>query len=203
MLKSLQDLRYSVATENLVRFWSGLPRSDGHVCPKRGDFSSALINSVLPEIFLSEWRTEYDLIVIQTGTVLDRHIGEDLTGKNIFEMTPGPLRASERSYYNNLRDFPCAGMMTRSAPNRLGQHFYYRTLQLPLLDPFGRVHYFVGTGVVLKESQLVRELKLAPGTSNFGNTELIERHYFDIGAGLPSPTDHETDVAQHIFFHTL
>jgi len=197
MLNALQALRYSKATENLVKFWSGLPRPKGQVCPRRGDFSSALINRILSEVFLSEWRTEHDLVIIQSGTVLDRLIGEDLTGRNIFEMTPEPLRAVERNYYNVLRGMPCAGMITRSAPNRRGRHFYYRTLQLPLLDPFGDIHYFVGTGVVLDKEQLRSEL----GHDNFGATELVERHFFDIGAGLPSPNTLKDDTAQHVFFH--
>ncbi len=197
MLNALQDLCYSKATINLVNFWNSLPRLDGQVCPKRADFSSALINGALPEVFLSEWTSEDDLVIIQTGTVLDRHIGEDLTGKNIFEMTPEALRPAEISYYKALRDFPCAGMMTRSAPNRVGDHFYYRTLQLPLLDPFGDVHYFVGTGVVLTKEELRQDM----GHGDFGDTELIERHFFDIGAGLPGEAFRETDTAQHIFFH--
>jgi len=197
MLNTLQSLCYSKATKSLVKFWSGLPCPDGQVCPKRGDFSSALINGALPEVFLSEWEGNDELNIIQAGTVLDRMIGEDLTGRNIFEMTPEPLRAAEHRYYNALRDMPCAGMMTRSAPNRVGQHFFYRTLQLPLLDPFGDVHYFVGTGFVLDEAQLRSEL----GHGNFGDTELVERHFFDIGAGVPGRDIQENDTAQHIFFH--
>lgn len=198
MLNPAQYFRFSKATENLITFWTGLPRTDGQVCPKRADFSSAQINGTLPEIFLSEWSNEEDLMIVQTGTVLDRLIGEDLTGTNVFEMTPEPLRAAERCYYKALRDTPCAGMLTRSAPNRLDKHFFYRTIQLPLLDPFGKVRYFVGTGMVLDEDQVAAEL----GHRELGSTELLERHFFDIGAGLPNLDIDQMDPTANVHFHS-
>ena len=197
MLSPTQYLRYSKATEHLVKFWSGLPCPPGQLCPKRADFSSAQVNGTLPELFLSEWENDQDLIIVQTGTVLDRLIGEDLTGTNVFEMTPAPLRDAERRYYKALRDTPCAGMLTRSAPNRLDKHFFYRTVQLPLLDPFGNVRYFVGTGTVLDEQELAREL----GRDRFDATELVERHFFDIGAGLPHENFGMDDANSKVYFH--
>jgi len=197
MLSALQNLRYSEATEKMIECWLALPRPEGQVCPKRSDFSSAFINSALSEVFLSEWESEGVLKIIQVGTKLDHQIGEDLTGKNIFDMTPEPLRDDERVYYRALRDMPCAGMMTRSAPNRLGRHFYYRTLQLPLLDPFNKVQYFVGTGVVLKAEQLGREA----GYGELDDAELVERHFYDIGAGLPSREFQSAGAPQRVFFH--
>lgn len=197
MSRSLEALRSSKATEQLIKFWSGLPCPEGQVCPKRSDFSSSQVNGTLPEVFLTEWQNADDLTIVQTGTVLDRMIGEDLTGTNVFEMTPEPLREAERDYYKALRDTPCAGMLTRSAPNRKGQHFYYRTLQLPLLDPFGNVRYFVGTGTVLEEGQI----KLEFGNALFGDTELVERHFFDIGGGLPGKLVRRLEPGEHVYFH--
>jgi len=198
MVSTLQSLCYSKATEELVNFWTSLPCPEGQACPKRADFSSAKVNGMLPEIFLSEWDGDQDLIIVQTGTILDRLIGEDLTGSNLFEMTPAPLRGAERRYYEALRDTPCAGMLTRSAPNRLDKHFFYRTIQLPLLDPFGDVCYFVGTGTVLDEAQIVAER----GKIDLDESILVERHFFDIGAGLPEPNIVTDDPASKIYFHS-
>lgn len=198
MLTELQSLRYSRATEKLIGFWYRLPRPEGQVCPKRSDFSSALMNGTLPEVFLSEWNGDQDLIIVQSGTILDRLIGEDITGGNVFDLTPAPLRAAERLYYEALRDTPCAGMLTRSAPNRQDKHTIYRTIQLPLLDPFGDVCYFVGTGAVLDAAQVVAE----NGNAGVGGMELVERHFFDIGAGLPDSTIISSDPDSKIYFHS-
>lgn len=198
MVNDLQSLCYSRATEKLVNFWYDLPRTKGHVCPKRSDFSSALMNGTLPEVFLSEWNGDKDLIIVQSGTVLDRLIGEDLTGRNLFDMIPAPFRAPEHRYYEALRDTPCAGMLTRSAPNHQNKHTIYRTIQLPLLDPFGEVCYFVGTGAVLDAAQIIAE----GGKIDVDEMELVERHFFDIGAGVPESSTVQNDPAAQIYFHS-
>jgi hypothetical protein len=198
ILSPTQYLRHSKATENLVAFWSRLPRPQGQACPKRADFSSAKVNGMLPEMFLSEWNGDKNLIIVQSGTVLDRLIGEDITGSNLFDMIPFAFRAAEHRYYEALRDTPCAGMLTRSAPNHQNKHTIYRTIQLPLLDPFGKVCYFVGTGMVLDEAQIVAE----GGEIDLNEMQLVERHFFDIGAGLPEPSIVSDDPTSKIYFHS-
>ncbi|MFC4347259.1 PAS domain-containing protein [Kordiimonas lipolytica] len=183
MTDALEKLQHSKATQQLVQFWLNLPRPEGQVCPRRSDFSSAQINGSISEVFLSEWEDSEVLRVVQAGTVLDRHIGIDMTGTNIFDMTPEELVEDERTYYKALRDQPCAGMITRSMINFADVPFVYRTIQLPLLDPFGKVVYFVGTGVVIEGDDLVAQF----GRRSFRRTRLVERHFFDIGAGTPPP----------------
>lgn len=182
MKNVLETLHHSKATQELVRFWLNLPRPEGQVCPKRSDFSSARINGSLPEVFLSEWYGDDALVVVQSGTILDRLIGLDMTGKNIFDMTPPELVEDERRYYQALRDHPCAGLITRSMINFADKPFIYRTIQLPLLDPFHRVRYFVGTGFLIEGKQLEAEF----GNVDFKRAKLVERRFFDIGAGIPA-----------------
>jgi len=179
--KTLEDLKYSQATQELIACWRDLPRTDASVCPKRADFSSIRIGAFLAEVFISEWQNEDVLHIIQAGTKLDRLLGKDITGRNIFEVLPPELVDDERSYYKTLRETPCAGMITRHARNLNGRPFVYRTMQLPLLDPHGEIRYFVGTGVVLTDEVLEHEF----GVSTF-KVELLERKYFDIGAGMPN-----------------
>ena len=181
MKNALDTLHHSRATQELTRFWLNLPRPAGLVCPKRADFSSARINGSLPEVFLSEWYTDDALVVVQAGTVLDRLLGLDMTGKNIFDVIPPEIKKDELAYYHTLRDQPCAGMITRSALNFAGQPILYRTIQLPLLDPFENVRYFVGTGFVVEGEAAAKEF----GTAKFTSARLVERHFFDIGAGVP------------------
>lgn len=183
MQDALHQLRHSKATQQLVQFWLNLPRPEGQVCPRRSDYSSAQINGSISETFLSEWDDDDCLRVVMAGTVLDRYIGIDMTGKNIFDMTPEELVDDERTYYQALRDQPCAGLITRSMINFADVPFVYRTIQLPLLDPFGEVRYFVGTGLVFEGDELEREF----GQRNFRRTRLVERRFFDIGAGVPAP----------------
>jgi hypothetical protein len=192
----LLALDYTKATQQLVTFWSRLPKAEGQVCPKHSDFSSSQVNGNLPEIFISEWQDDGGLVVVQAGTVLDRLLGTDMTGLDIFEMTAEALREPEREYYGLLRDTPCAGMLTRSAPNHSGETVLYRTLQLPLLDPYGNVRYFVGTGAVLNKDRA----ELEYGFMTLGEMGIVSRHFFDIGTGLPAPSAPELK-GDHIHFH--
>jgi len=194
----LLRLDYTRATAQLIEFWRRLPRADGQICPRHSDFSSSQVNGSLPEVFVSEWQSEDDLVIIQTGTVLDRTLGLDLTGFNIFEMTEPAIRGAERAYYQTLRDTPCAGKLTRSAPHENGTSLFYRTLQLPLLDPFGNVRYFVGTGAVLNEDRELLEI----GLLNLGALELVERHFFDIGAGLPDKPHRAQQAGPEVYYHS-
>ncbi len=182
MKNVLETLHHSKATQELIRFWLNLPRPAGSVCPKRSDFSSARINGSLPEVFLSEWYGDDALVVVQAGTILDRLIGLDMTGKNIFDMTPAELVHDERMYYKALREQPCAGLITRSMINFADKPFIYRTVQLPLIDPFHNVRYFVGTGFVIEGEQMEAEF----GNIDFKKARLAERRFFDIGAGVPT-----------------
>ncbi|MCJ9429723.1 PAS domain-containing protein [Kordiimonas marina] len=187
MYEELTALNHSKATEYLIQFWLKLPREAGRVCPKRADFSSAQINGALPEVFLSEWQDD-KLVVVQAGTVLDRLIGLDMTGRNIFDILPEPLRIPETLYYRQLRDQPCAGMISRSTIDFRERPFVYRTIQLPLMDPFGKVRYFVGTGYEVPRDELIAKL----GAEAVDHTNLVEREFFDIGAGVP---DSKSDTA--------
>ncbi|TNE60551.1 MAG: PAS domain-containing protein [Alphaproteobacteria bacterium] len=184
MQHDLTDLHHSKATEHLIRFWLNLPRAEGQVCPKRSDFSSAQINGALPEVFVSEWQERDALVIVQAGTILDRLIGMDMTGRNIFDITPRTLVEDEQRYYKALRDQPCAGMITRNMVDFLNHSFVYRTLQLPLLDPFGKVRYFVGTGYSLSPAQMQAEF----GRTCFKDTSLVDRRFYDIGADVPGGT---------------
>lgn len=177
----LWDLKYSDATRELVSCWYGLPRAEGAVCPKRSDFSSIQIGAFLAEVFISEWKEDGGLQIIQAGTKLDHLLGQDITGLDIFDVLPPELVEDERAYYQALRDTPCAGMITRRAKNLQGKPFVYRTMQLPLLDPYGKISCFVGTGVALSYENQIAEF----GVLNDENVELLERKFFDIGAGLP------------------
>ena len=65
---------------------------------------------------------------------------------------------------------------------RLAPCLTYRTVQMPLLDPFHKVRYFVGTGFVIEGKQMEAEF----GKLDFKKAKLVERRFFDIGAGVPN-----------------
>lgn len=181
MLDVLTTPRFSQATNLLTEYWRSLPRHSDHLCPRKVDFSITGIVTIVAETFISEWLGPNELRILQAGTTLDRLLGKDLTKYNVFDVLPPELLADEREYYNNLRNLPCAGIITRQAKNLKGRPFVYRTVQLPLLDNNDEVRYFVGAGAVLSSDVIKDEF----GQVGFDATKLLERQYLDIGAGLP------------------
>lgn len=182
MLEVLTTPRFSDATNALTEYWRRLPRMDGSLCPKKSDFSIVGVITFAAEIFLSEWVSDAELRILQAGTKLDQLLGKDLTKHNIFEILPPQLLDTERTYYGNLRNKPCAGVITRQALNLKGRPFVYRTVQLPLADEEGVARYFVGAGAVLDVEQIKSEF----GSVDYDSIRLLERQYLDIGAGVPA-----------------
>lgn len=177
----LQTLSYSEATIDLARYWHDLPRHGEEVAPRRNDFRLTEIAHHLDEIYMSKWVSETELVILASGTKLIEILGDDLTGKNIYQQVPLDYAQPQRDYYNTLRSIPCAGALTRWGASLKEKPFVYRTMQLPLLGDTGKADFFVGTGAIrtsiVKGDQLTIEDKV-----------YVEQHarvFLDIGAGVP------------------
>lgn len=176
-----QALRYSEATEALARYWHDIDRRDGYFCPHRSDFQLTDIAPHLDEIYMSKWLRPGELIVLASGSKLVDMLGEDITGKNIFELTHLREVPDQQIYYNKLRSQPCAGVLTRWGANMSERPFVYRTVQLPLIGDSGEVEFFIGTGVI-RSAKKVSD-RLSEDTKV--NVQHHEYLLLDIGAGLP------------------
>jgi len=179
----LQSLAHDDATKTLVDYWCSLPRKTGELCPSRNDFRMMDISEISDRTFLDERHGDDNICVVQTGSTITKLLGVDLTGHNILEMLPPRLFAIERAYFQALASQPCAGYITRHSSQATGRKFIYRSTHLPLLSDAGNVGFWVGTGSILEENHYPAD----ENASKFGHLELLDREYFDIGAGVPKP----------------
>lgn len=176
-----QALSYSDATKAVARYWHDLPRRRNSIIPYRSDFRLKTIAAHLDETFISKFNGPERLIILASGSKLIEILGDDITGKNIFEMVPEDNYDAQVTYYATLKNQPCAGVLTRWGASLKERPFVYRTMQLPLLGDSAEVEFFVGTGVIKTQHKVGDQLTI-------GDRVHVEQHaqiYIDVGAGAP------------------
>ncbi|MCK0068057.1 PAS domain-containing protein [Kordiimonas laminariae] len=148
----------SEATRKLVTYWQSLPQTGEFRVPERRVFQSGpVVAPYLSELFIIEWKSVDEIFIRLSGTKLDRILGREVTGENLFDLLPPELCEEEKSYYQHMKDSGCAGMLTRAAQNLNNFPIVYRTVHLPLADKEGNLKYWIGTGSMLSEEQVRSE----------------------------------------------
>ena len=177
----LQAFAYNEATKILVDYWCSLPRPGGTLCPARSDFRMMDVSEISDQLFVDERHNADNICVVQSGSTINKLLGADLTGFNILELLPPDQFALERAYFQALAGQPCAGYITRLSTQATGRSFVYRSTHLPLLTKEGTVGFWVGTGAIFEENTYPPNARI----TKFGQFQMLEREYFDIGAGVP------------------
>lgn len=177
----MDGLAFNKTSKAVLEYWLSLPRPEGKLCPYRTDFRMMDISEHAGEVFLDERHSDDVLCVVQSGDQLNKTLGVDLTGHNLMLLLPEDEFPLEREYFRALHETPCAGYITRIAADVRGREFIYRATHLPLLGANGNVRFFVGTGTALEGKSASSDVS----HTNFGRLQLLEREFFDIGAGLP------------------
>lgn len=178
----LQALAYNEATKILVDYWLSLPRPSDTLCPARNDFRMMDVSEISDQLFLNERYSDDNICVVQSGGMINKQLGADLTGLNFLELLPPDQFSIERAYFKALSELPCAGYITRFSSQAEGRNFIYRSTHLPLLSNGGNVKFWVGTGAILEENKFPADQP----TIRFGQLQTLEREYFDIGSGVPA-----------------
>lgn len=178
----LSALEYSEEAKALAGLWASLPRKTGYYCPDKTSFSPVSLRQHLKAIFMFERADEDTMLVRVAGSSIREHLGQELTGKNLFDILPSEYVYSFRDYYNKLRDFPCGGVVNRTAAKSDGGRQLLKTYHLPLLDSDSIPRFFVGALKVERLPMYFDEVKngiMAPRKS-------LEMFHIDLGAGTPN-----------------
>ncbi len=177
----LSALSFSTEAKALANLWASLPRKKGYFCPEKSSFSPVSLRQHLTAIFMFERQDEDTLLVRVAGSGLREHLGQEITGKNLFDLLPTEYAYSYREYYNSLQELPCAGLVKRPAAKSGGGRQLLKTLHLPLLDVDGIARFFVGALQVERLPLHFEEIRngiMAPRMN-------LEMQHIDLGAGLP------------------
>lgn len=178
----LKALNFSEEAKALANLWASLPRKNGQVIPEKSTFSPVSLRQHLKSIFMFERQDESTLLVRVAGSNIRENLGQEITGRNLFEFLPTEYKYSYQDYYNNLQAFPCAGIVERPAAKSGGGRQLLKSLHLPLLDVDGIARFFVGALKVERLPMHFDEIKngiMAP-------RKALEMLHIDLGAGIPS-----------------
>jgi len=177
----LSALNFSEEASALLDLWGSLPRQKGYYCPEKSSFSPVSLGKNLKFIFMLEREDHETLLVRVSGSDIRENLGQEITGKNLFDLLPTEYLFSFKEYYTSLQHYPCAGKVIRPVARPTGGRQLLRTLHLPLLDHNGHARFFVGVMNVERLPMPFDELNngvLAPRPA-------LEMIHVDLGAGLP------------------
>lgn len=178
----LSALNFSDEAKALANLWLNLPRKKGHFCPHKSSFSPVSLRQHLKSIFLFERQDEDTLMVRVAGSNIREHLGQELTGKNLFDILPTEYAYSYREYYNKLQSYPCAGLVKRPAAKSGGGRQLLKSLHLPLLDGDGIARFFVGA---LQVERLPIHFDEIRGDGIMAPRKALEMSHVNLGAGAP------------------
>lgn len=192
MSKELNNLRYCDTAAAVTDLWLSLPRRDGSLCPEKKDFSPVKLGKYLSSVVLYERMDSNRIIVRVAGTQIREFLGSEITGQNLIDIFPPEFVPAYITYYDNLRAYPCAGIVERPIRVMGGAAYLVKTLQLPLMDENGEIKYFFGTSQFSPLPKQFTDIRSAAMTASRN----LKIQYHDIGAGTPD--DGETSQTRGI-----
>lgn len=163
-------------------FWLSLPRESGQIVPARRSLNPVDFKPLLPFFFLSEWKSETEIINKITGTKLDEKLGSNLTGFNVLKNYTKNKLEFYQHYWSTIKDQPCGAFLIRNVMFPNGKVFQMHDIHLPLNNKKGETVYFCGINESKEGFHSEDEKRLF---ELLNKSQIVKMELFDIGAGLP------------------
>jgi hypothetical protein len=143
--------------EEFALYWRSL-RPAGEI-PSRSEFDPTKITRLLPGISLYEVLSETKIMSRLVGTEVVRHIGVELTGRNLLDIYREDLRVDVGLGMKDMVDIPCGNLVKLTGVSRSGGTVGSIAVGFPLRDHLGecnRLIYYT----CLMEEDVLRESRL-------------------------------------------
>lgn len=163
--------------------WASLPQVD--CVPHRRDFQPEKLGSALAHIVIHELISPMEIRLRLVGSTVASAYDEEITGRNYLDMVePDRRDAAAQTFFTACRQ-PC-GMYTRlRSVGWRGRTMERESLGFPLRDESG-VRWFYSCSTTDPADTPAYDLS-RDGIATV--TDVLERLYVDIGAGVPAPLD--------------
>lgn len=148
--------------------------------PQRSSFNPMDIPGLLPNIYLAELKSRYELHVRLSGTVLDRELPLDSSSRNAFDNYDKDQWEFYADMHANICRQPCGAYYSREVTMSNGESFMMARNSLPLADEQGVNRYIVGVICAVTEEMMPFQKDIA-----FTHSSRKEFHYIDLGFGVP------------------
>jgi len=159
-----------------------LMRDAGGVIPTRASIRPHDLKPVLPWVVMAERHGHGHLKPTLIGSAVDEVLQASFTGVNLFDYLDGDVASRLDTFYSNITDQPCGGIMERMLASENGLMRSYTSSLYPLVGSSGRMDRLVG---------VVSIAKTEPMLSGFGKPKdiqtigVVSETYFDLGFGVP------------------
>ena len=165
---------------NLLDAWLRLERRD--CVPDRGLFNPMSVARILPVVSLVERIDDDEWRLRLVGTEIERRWGRTLTGCNYLDLVSSEAAPMMLEEFRQVIRQPCGSWSLRKLQLRSGATLTVETLRLPLRGADGSVNLILGcSGEISRAYHTAADNPRAIAT-------IANRHFFDIGAGVPMNT---------------
>ncbi|UUX50296.1 PAS domain-containing protein [Nisaea acidiphila] len=172
----------SSAGRDFLDYWLSLRA--GRMMPDRAEFDPSNIKHLLPNIVIHELIAPDNIRLRLVGTAIVRHYGSESTGKNYLDFVEPDRRAKASKAIFLVRNHPAGMTVTLISSLDSGNLDFRQTVALPIGDEREnrKFVYFCSTRQERSERSLTEPERLAV-------QNVMDRRFFDIGAGIPDFTD--------------
>lgn len=117
--------------------------------------------SLMGWAFMSEISDGKLARVLYSGADLDKIIGTDIAGSDVYDLIPEATLDIELDYFKTITAKPCCGSLVRVLEHwrGTGKPLCYRTIHMPVLDTNGEIKYLFGAGEDMGEGYYTHERK--------------------------------------------
>ena len=185
---SVKNISLFPCAETLISQYTSLMHSLGRI-PKKSDFSPSFFVDIMGWMFIGQRSGNNHIAVEFLGSKLERALGTDLTGQNMFSIYAEKEHQNYNDFFEGLLSTPCAGYNVRTVHAETGYTHNHQTIYFPVADEEGTVNRVIGVVnlcAFLSEeavtAQFIHETT-AQETPTHPDTKLLG--HMDIGFGMP------------------
>lgn len=165
----------------LYDYYISLVKAHGGV-PPRSAFDPVQIRSILAWVFLSEVRSNSEVVPTVTGSQIDEIVGSSFTNKNLFDFFPKKASRQLTVFQQKVLRTPCGGRSVSNLTSQYGTVMGFELQSMPLKDKTGKVNLLIGT---MSYAGVNKNPKGYGEASKIEVLDFLEMSFFDIGFGVP------------------
>lgn len=161
-------------------YWMSLPKRD--FLPDRDQIDLLQLKEILPSFVILQYESPAMVRFRLAGTDEVRRYGFEITGRNYLDFVPEERRAQAVQTFQTMLNHPCGTRNLIETVTSSGRIVVNEAIGYPVRGSDGRADQ-----LIFQSNDI--EGKLQPHQRNdvvVEHRRLRERHFIDIGAGLPA-----------------
>lgn len=172
----------SIPHADFRKYYQRLMRDADGKIPKRASIRPHDLKAMLRWIVMAERHGRGHLKPTLIGSAVDEVLQASFTGVNLFDYLEGDVASRLDTFYSNITDQPCGGIMERMIASESGLMRGYTSSLYPLVGSSGKVDRIVGVVSISKAEPMMNEFGKPNDIQTVG---VVSENYIDLGFGVP------------------